>query len=391
MELSHSQFLEKTPDLSRATNLELLVLEGCTNLHAVDPNLADLKKLIFLSLKDCINLRDLPIRIELESLQILFLSGCSKLRKFPEIRGYMKHLSKLFLDGTAIEELPSSIEYAIGLVLLDLTNCKELKDLPGGICNLASLETLLLSDCSKLKSLPQNFGKLKRLRKLHAARTPLRGLPDSFVDLRSSLQEVSFAGCKGSPSSTSWLLPWKMSYSVDFLLSPLPALRFLENLNLSDCNIEDGMLLNNLSLLSSLKKLNLSGNNFVRLPSSFSQLPQLKVLKLINCRRLQALPKLPSTIELINAHNCISLREISNQRHHTWIRHAIFTNCFELKDYQRTIKSIFQTVVANVQFRSRFKYPQVASLSISFYNFHYIDDCVVALTLQAWVSKVQAK
>ena len=41
------------------------------------------KKLIFLSLKDCINLRDLPIRIELESLQILTLSGCSKLRKFP--------------------------------------------------------------------------------------------------------------------------------------------------------------------------------------------------------------------------------------------------------------------------------------------------------------------
>ena len=83
MELSYSQFLEKTLDLSRATNLEQLVLEGCTNLHAVDLSFADLKKLIFLSLKDCINLRDLPIRIELESLQILTLSGCSKLRKFP--------------------------------------------------------------------------------------------------------------------------------------------------------------------------------------------------------------------------------------------------------------------------------------------------------------------
>ena len=110
-----------------------------------------LKKLVFLSLKDCINLRDLPRRIELESLQILILSGCSKLRKFPEIKGYMKHLSELFLDGMAIEELPSSIEYATGLVLLNLTNCKELKGLPGGICNLASLETYYFLIAQSLK------------------------------------------------------------------------------------------------------------------------------------------------------------------------------------------------------------------------------------------------
>lgn len=229
MELSHSQFLVKTPDLSRAANLERLVLEGCTHLHAVEPSLADLKKLIFLSLRGCINLRDFPSSIELESLQILILSVCSKLRKFPEVGGYMKHLSELFLDGTAIKELPSSIEYATGLVLLDLTNCKMLRSLPNGICNLESLETLLLSDCSKLGSLPQNFGKLKRLRKLYADRIPIRALPTSFADLRN-LQVLSFHGCKG-PNSP------------DFLLPPLSALCFLKEPNLSDCNIVDGMQL----------------------------------------------------------------------------------------------------------------------------------------------------
>ena len=74
---------------------------------------------------------------------------------------------------------------------------------------------------------------------------------------------MSFTGCKGSLTSASWLLPWKMSYSIDFLLPPLLALSLLKVLNLSDCNIVDEMMLNNLSLLSSLKKLNLSGNNFV--------------------------------------------------------------------------------------------------------------------------------
>ena len=174
MELSHSQCLVEIPDLSRASNLERLVLEGCIHLCAIHPSLGVLNKLIFLSLRDCINLRHFPNSIELKSLQIFILSGCSKLEKFPEIRGYMEHLSELFLDGIGIEELPSSIEYAIGLVVLDLTNCKELRSLPNSICNLESLKTLLLSDCSKLESLPQNFGKLKQLRKLYADRTPIK-------------------------------------------------------------------------------------------------------------------------------------------------------------------------------------------------------------------------
>ena len=172
MELSHSRFLETTPDLSRATNLERLVLESCTSLYTIDSSLGGLKNLSFLSLKDCKSPRDFPSSIELESLQILILSGCSKLEKFPKIKGCMKHLSELFLDGTVIEELHPSIgEYATGLVVLDLTDCKRLKGLPDGICNLDSLQTLLVSGCSMIESLTHDFGKLKGLRKLHADRT----------------------------------------------------------------------------------------------------------------------------------------------------------------------------------------------------------------------------
>ena len=49
----------------------------------------------------------------------------------------------------------------------------------------------------------------------------------------------------------------------------------------------------------------------------------------------------------------------------------------------------FSRLVANVELQSRFKYLQVASLSILFHNFHCIEDCVVAPTLQVLVSKVQ--
>ena len=253
----------------------------------------------------------------------------------------MKHLSELILDGTAIEELPSPIgKYATGLVVLDLTDCKRLRGLPDGICNLESLQTLLFSGCSMIESLPHNFRKLKGLRKLHADRTSLRAFPDSFYELGSNLQELSFAGSKRSNTST-----------LDFLF-PWPVLGFLKDLILSDCSIVDGMRLDSLSHLSSLKKLNLSQNNFEQLPS-LSQFPQLTVLKLLNCKRLKELPYLPSSIEVINAHNCISMEAISNQwQKNTLLRHAIFTNCFRMKELNSNMVSSFGNLVAEI-YRSK--------------------------------------
>ena len=62
----------------------------------------------------------------MESLQNLNLSGCSKLKKFPEVQGAMDNLSELSLKGTAIKGLPLSIEYLNGLALLNLGECKSL-------------------------------------------------------------------------------------------------------------------------------------------------------------------------------------------------------------------------------------------------------------------------
>ena len=77
-----------------------------------------LKRLTLLDLENCKSLRSLPSKFEMESLEILILSGCSKIEKIPEFMGSMKRLSKLHLNGTAITKLPSSIEH--------LTNLEEL-------------------------------------------------------------------------------------------------------------------------------------------------------------------------------------------------------------------------------------------------------------------------
>ncbi|WKA10778.1 hypothetical protein VitviT2T_028333 [Vitis vinifera] len=88
-------------------------------------------KLNSLCLQECKNLELLPSSIcELKSLTTLFCSGCSRLRSFPEILEDVENIRELHLDGTAIEELPASIQYLRGLQCLNLSDCTNLVSLP---------------------------------------------------------------------------------------------------------------------------------------------------------------------------------------------------------------------------------------------------------------------
>ena len=150
VKLCHSQHLIKTPDFSGAPKLSRIILTDCRGLVKVHPSIVALKNLIVLNLSGCKNLKSFLSSIHMESLQILNLSCCSKLTKFPEVQENMKHLSTLYLDGTAIKRLPSSIEHLNGLASLSLYNCKSLESLPSCIFKLKSLEVLSLSNCFRL-------------------------------------------------------------------------------------------------------------------------------------------------------------------------------------------------------------------------------------------------
>lgn len=150
--LSHSRQLTKFPRLSKAMNLEHIDLEGCTSLVKVNSSILHHHKLTFLSLKDCSRLRIMPTTAHLESLEVLNLSGCSELEDLKD--DFSPNLEELYLAGTAITEIPSSIEDLTRLVTLDLEDCKRLQHLPPGISNLKAMMTLKLSGCSNLKSLP---------------------------------------------------------------------------------------------------------------------------------------------------------------------------------------------------------------------------------------------
>ncbi|XP_023897905.1 TMV resistance protein N isoform X3 [Quercus suber] len=299
IKLNHSQNLIATPDITGVPNLEKLIVEGCTSLREVHSSVGVHKRLILLNLKGCKSLCNLPCKFEMESLEILIFSGCSKIKNIPTFAGNMKCLSKLYADGTTITKLPMSIEHLTSLKSLSLRDCKHLVCIPSIICNFKFLKDLDFSGCLRLKKLPENLGNAKVLEELDVSGTAIRKAPSSIV-LLENLKVLSFGGCKGLLSKS-----WNKALGFDLMsrrsldfaglsMPSLSSLSSLKTLDLSDCKFK--AIPNELGCLSSLQVLDLSKNDFEFIPESIIRLSNLKELYLVNCTCLHSLPKLPSSI-----------------------------------------------------------------------------------------------
>jgi Leucine-rich repeat (LRR) protein len=290
----------------------------------------------------------------MESLEILILSGCSKVKKIPEFGGSMECVRKLYLDGTAISKLLASIENLNGLASLKLKDCKNLVCLPSTIFNLKLLKDVDISGCSKFERLPDNLGNAESVEELDVSGTAIRHVPSS-IGLLKNLKRLSLEGCKGlSSSNKSWyeLIPfYSKLISPDRMgLSPLLGLCSLTSLNQSDCNLK--AIPNDIGSLFSLEDLYLNGNKFVCLPESIGQLSNLKWMWMDNCTSLRSLSKLPSNIEVIEANNCISLEMLpdllkpNGSLGPPWL---FLQNCFKLADNQCFTDVYFAAIKKRLQ------------------------------------------
>ncbi|CAH8278064.1 unnamed protein product [Arabidopsis lyrata] len=148
IKLLGSENLKELPNLSMATSLETLNLNNCSSLVELTlSTIQNLNKLTSLDMIGCSSLETLPIGINLKSLYRLNLNGCSQLRGFPDISN---NITFLFLNQTAIEEVPSHINNFSSLEALEMMGCKELKWISPGLFELKDLDEVFFSDCKKL-------------------------------------------------------------------------------------------------------------------------------------------------------------------------------------------------------------------------------------------------
>ena len=284
------EFPEIREDMENLIQLYL----GESAIEALPSSIENLRGLQILNLRRCNNLRSLPSTIcELKSLRALFCSGCSQLRSFPEILGDMGNLIGLYLDGTAIEELPESIQHLQGLQYLDLENCNNLVRLPESICYLKSLINLFCSGCSNLRVFPEILEDMENLRHLDLSRTSIKELPLSIEHL-GGLQHLYLNHCSNLvkiPESIS-----KLSSLKELLVGFCTELeRFPDNLGSLQCLEALGV-----------SGLNLSMDCFSRIAADIIQLSKLRILHLSHCPMVGQVPDLPPTLRFLDVHNILS-------------------------------------------------------------------------------------
>ncbi|CAN6684399.1 unnamed protein product [Malus baccata var. baccata] len=276
--------LTETPDFSGMSNLVGLNLSHCTSLVEVHHSVGVLDKLVKLKVKGCCNLKLFPGLVNSRSLKSIDFEDCSRLEKFPEIVGQMEALTYMNLSGTAIEEVPSSIGYLINLEELHLERCGNLGNISCSIFELQHLKLGFLSKCTKLGTFPELHGNSGTL-----------AVPE--------LRKLEMGGCNLSTSN------------------------FLATL---DCRF-------------TLKKLDLSGSNFVDLDPCISKFINLEELKLRGCARLLEIPKLPPKVEFVDAGDCVSLCSFSKLSRILEFKEAQMIPWLDLSNCQNLCDNLVRT------------------------------------------------
>ncbi|KAJ9554622.1 hypothetical protein OSB04_018667 [Centaurea solstitialis] len=280
LNLAYSTKLIRTPNFDGLPCLERMMLKYCTSLKEIHPSIGYHERLISLDMSQCTSLELFPPIFRMKKLESLRLTSCSKLCKFPEIQTNMDNLVELHLSRSGIEVVPSSVgKYCTNLTSLDLSYCKHLQSIEGNFHLLKHLEELYLKGCCQLEKMPV----------------------EALFDVECCLQQLSLT-----------LESFKnlQQGAVNELLG-FP--RLLTRLSLSCCRLVDGDISSvSFEELSNLQSLDLSGNDFSRLHSSLLQLPRLKYLNLSSCYDLVELPDLPSSIAVLVAYKCESLKLVGD-------------------------------------------------------------------------------
>ena len=346
-----------------------------TNIIEVPSSIRHLQGLEYLDFSCCPKLSSLSDGIcSLSSLKTLQVAGCP-IKSFPEIGENMGRLRELDLRKTYVIEIPSSIRHLHGLEHLDLRGCPNLLSLPDSIYSLSTLKTLQVEKCPKLKAinveLEVRLSSLQHLNltcqilgsgviwqnsRCYSLKTlnpwgdqreeeilnhiyPLSSLVQLCMTNSASkgIQNDSFnpyslkISCPSNDHGMEGRIPNDIFHQSSLKTLSLHNFNFkeagiipldnwylpsLQSLSLRYCNLVEGEVLNHVCHLSSLRQLDLQGNHFSSIPFGISRLSDLRVLNLSHCKNLQQIPKLPSSLQILDAYGSDRISSSSSFLHH---------------------------------------------------------------------------
>ncbi|XP_057649696.1 leucine-rich repeat-containing protein 40 isoform X1 [Chionomys nivalis] len=260
------------------TDLTKLIISS-NKLQSLSDDLRLLPALTVLDIHDN-QLTSLPSAIrELDNLQKLNVSH-NKLKMLPEEITSLKNLKALHLQHNELTCLPEGFEQLSSLEDLDLSS-NRLAAVPAGFALLSSLLRLNLSS-NQLKSLPAEISRMKRLKHLDCDSNLLETVPPDVGSLESLellyLRRNKLRVLPEFPSSRQLKELHLGENQIEMLgaehLQHLQAILVLDLRGNKLRSVPEEM-----SLLQSLERLDLSNNNISSLPCSLGNL-HLKFLAL---------------------------------------------------------------------------------------------------------------
>ncbi|CAH1431504.1 unnamed protein product [Lactuca virosa] len=220
----------------------------------------------------------------LPNLRMIKLYYLMNLMKTPDFDG-IPNLERFIVEGSSLlEEIHPSFGRLEKLVYVQIQRCENLKMVPP-ITRSKKLKTFVLSGCSGLayshSKIQQNM--------------------ENFVPHNmNTIRMCFFSGC-------------------------------LRKLDLSLCNLGDGDIRPAAVWeLPNLQHLNLEGNRFVRLNFSLLRVPRLRYLNISKCYNLVELPELPSSIAVVIADGCFSLKRFGDISNCKWLWKVTLTGNHKL-------------------------------------------------------------
>ncbi|XP_023574099.1 leucine-rich repeat-containing protein 40 isoform X2 [Octodon degus] len=240
------------------TDLTKLIISN-NKLQALSDDLRLLPALTVLDIHDN-QLTSLPSAIrELENLQKFNVSH-NKLKMLPEEITNLKNLKGLYLQHNELMCLPEGFEQLSSLEDLDLSN-NRLAAVPGSFSSLPNLKRLSLSS-NQLKSLPAEMSRMKKLKHLDCNSNLLETIPPELAGMESL--------------ELLYLRRNKLRFLPEF-----PSCRLLKELHVGENQIE--MLgAEHLKHLNSILVLDLRDNKLKSVPDEITLLQSLERLDLSN-------------------------------------------------------------------------------------------------------------